>query len=166
MEVKNKRKPRLNAQQRKLLQLVSDEDLTPEELLNKCGIPGHVLNAWLQKKGFWAEVRRTIGSLRRRRKLDICIDAKIGSRGLGHQIKYSHDLHVRRLGSVNGVSLDMQQEEVDRKKAPKRKTSATEPSRQEFPPDLDPAEAERLLRELQNGAPTSLDEAPSEENLN
>lgn len=40
-----------------------------------------------------------------------------------------------------------------------------EPERQEFPPDLDPAEAERLLRELQRGAPDPDDVLNENHNL-
>jgi hypothetical protein len=153
MEVKQK-KPRLNFRQRKLLRLVCDGTRTPEELLEECGIPTELFARWLNQKPFWSRLRHVMRAQRRRRKFDVAVGANLGARSLAHQTKHSPDPHVRRLCGVNEVSLDMQQEEGESKRFAKRKATIAS-SQQEFPTDLDPAEAERLFRELEKGAQAS-----------
>jgi hypothetical protein len=161
-EPKKARKPRLNARQRKFLRLMCDEVLTPEELLLKCKIAGHVFSAWMRDDAFAAEVMQTRRALRKQRKVEITISARVGPPTLAHQAKYAADGHVRRLASVNTIGLDMQQEEAEAKKKRRTPKEDAGPAMQELPPDLPPEESDRLLRIIEaDGQPESSGESAS-----
>jgi hypothetical protein len=159
MNANDSRPSRLNARQRAFLRTMCDEVLTPEELMKKCNLPGHVFNTWLRRAAFRRELSRTMRAMHKQCNVEIAIGAKVGSRTLAQQAKYGADGHLRRLSSVNLVSLNIDINRIARSVRKRKATEATEQSPPDLPPDLDRAEAERLLRSLDEDAPS--DPTPS-----
>jgi hypothetical protein len=162
MNSNDSRPSRLNTRQRAFLRTMCDEVLTPEELMKKCDLPGHVFNAWLRRKSFRRELSRTMRAMSKQCNVEIAIGAKVGSRTLAQQAKYAADGHVRRLSSVNLVSLNIDINRIARSVRKRKATEASELSPPDLPPDLDRAEAERLLRILEGEAPTPSPGVPGE----
>lgn len=148
------RPSRLNARQRAFLRTMCDEVLTPEELMKKCDLPGHVFNAWLQRKPFRRALSRVMRAMNKQCNVEIAIGAKVGSRTLAQQAKYNADGNVRRLASVNLVALNIDIARIARGVRKRKAAGASDESPPELPPDLDRAEAERLLRILNGDAPS------------
>ena len=155
METNESEKPRLNSRQRAFLRTMSDEVLTPEELLAKCRITGHIFHTWMKRKAFRRELALTMRTMGKRCDVDLALGAKVGSQTLTNQAKYGADGNLKRLASVNLIGLNIERRRGARVGRKRKATEPTDPAMQEFPPDLDPVEAERLLSELEKGAEAS-----------
>jgi len=162
MALNNQMKSRISARQRAFLRTLCDEVLTPDELMSKCNLPGHVFNAWLRREGFRRELSRTMRAMSKQCNVEIAIGAKVGSRTLAQQAKYAADGHVRRLASVNLIGLNIDLHRIGRGVKKRKATDASASSPPDLPPDLDRAEAERLLRILDGEAPTPSPGNPGE----
>ena len=137
------------------LRMMSDEVLTPEELLAKCRISGHVFHTWMKRKAFRRELALTMRTMGQRCDVDLALGAKVGSQTLTNQAKYGADGNQKRLASVNLIGLNIQRRRGARHTGKRKASNPGDPAMPEFPPDLDPIEAERLFSELERGAEAS-----------
>jgi hypothetical protein len=146
METNSTDKSRLNSRQRRFLRMMSDEVLTPEELLAKCRITGHDFHTWMKRKAFRRELALTMRTMGKRCDVDLAVGAKVGSQTLTNQAKYGADGNQKRLASVNLIGLNIQRRRINRRAGKRRATEPDGPAMQELPPDLSLEESERLLR--------------------
>jgi hypothetical protein len=152
MDSNNAKSARLNARQRTFLRLMSDDVLTPEELLAKCRIVGHDFNRWMRSKAFRRELSITMRAMGKRNDVDLALGAKVGSQTLTNQAKYGADGNLKRLASINLIGLNLERRRFSRRPGKRKQTGSDGQVMQELPPDLSLEESERLLRIIEADA--------------
>ncbi|CAN5391196.1 hypothetical protein BH09PLA1_BH09PLA1_12790 [soil metagenome] len=159
-ELMSKRWRNLSTAQKEFLRELQGKPSTLAQLQKRLNIPAIQMGVWLRSKKFSVALRSSVRDIRRRRDLSLELAALCASEKIGSLI-FSRKSHISRQTCVQTITIVQKTEATERRadgaatardgspEAGRRLLEALDASMPERPRNMDPAEAERLLSELE-----------------